>query len=286
MKLLYKIFSILIITFLLTACATSEPKAKLYPHWYENVAVKASNSYEIVGYGYGSTVEEAKAKAKESIAQTIVSRVNSSFESSVDVNGDKTKVNQTSKLKITTKLNLHDLKLIKQERVANSFYVALLYKNLDLAHKIKLSLDDGCSDEKADLYMSQTSLFKTISLAVGCELNLKLSRQNSAWYLKHNEKQFLLSDDEFEELFVSLKNSNIEMQSSKNVLVDGDSFYFSFSSKESGFVTILDVYEIGIEIHSPSSKIYQSLSTSLSLKNIDDLLINSSSRAVLSILRV
>ena len=36
------------------------------------------------------------------------------------------------------------------------------------------------------------------------------------------------------------------MKSSKRVLYDGDSFYFTFKTKKSGYVTFIDVYENGI----------------------------------------
>ncbi|MEA2091084.1 MAG: hypothetical protein U9O83_01810, partial [Campylobacterota bacterium] len=73
-------------------------------------------------------------------------------------------------------------------------------------------------------------------------------------------KQFLLSDDEFEELFVSSKNNNLMIKSNKRVLVDGDSFYFIIDAKEDGYITLLNVYESGIvTLLQNSTKIKNSL---------------------------
>ena len=246
MKNLNKYLLFLIIALLLSACNNTQVKLKTSPNWYKNQELKISKQYEILGYGEGISFEIAKAKAKESIAQTLQSKVSSSFESAVKDSNGVVDEKSRSNLRITTKLNLHDLKVIKKERVANKFFVALKYENLDLSHKIKDSLDSKCVDENVDYYMKQTLLFKTITAGVGCDLDLKLDRQNSAWYLKYKEKQFLLNDDELEELFVSVDNKNLNIKANKKVLVEGDSFYFTIDSKEDGYVTLVNVYENGI----------------------------------------
>jgi len=246
MKYLYKFSLYLAIALLLSSCSNTQPKTKNSPNWYKNQELKTIQKYEIIGYGEGISFEMAKAKAKESIAQSLQSKVNSSFESDVkDSNGvvdEKTK----SKLRITTKLNLHDLKVMQQERVADKFFVALRYENLDLSHKIKHSLDSECVNENVNSYMKQTLLFKIISDSSGCDLDLKLDRQNSAWYFKYKEKQFLLNDNEFEELFVSVENDKLKIKANKKVLTDGDSFYFTIDTEEDGYITLLNVYENGI----------------------------------------
>jgi len=243
---IYSSILLFFVSLIFLACNNTQPKPNTSPNWYKNQELKTSQKYEIIGYGEGISFENAKAKAKESIAQSLQSKVNSSFESAIKDSNGVVDEKSESKLKITTQLNLQNLKTIKKERVVDKFFVALKYENLDLSHKIKYSLNSQCLDENVDSYMKKTLLFKTITAGIGCKLNIKLDRQNGAWYLKYKEKQFLLSDDELEELFVSVNNDNLSIKANKKVLVNGDSFYFNIDSKEDGYITLVSVYENGI----------------------------------------
>lgn len=220
-----------------------EAQTKVYPEWYKNRELHSEAKFEIIGYGQGLTIGEAQANAKENIALTMFSKVDSSFTS---VSTDYKQRNEAT-LKITSKLDLQNLKTLKQEYKDGTFYIALMYKNLDLAYRIKTSIDNiQCSDKEINSYLKQTLLYKSIRLSIGCELDVKLDRRNKAWYLKYKGHLFLLNSDEFEELFVNTNNDSFKFNSNKNVLTDGDSFYFTFNSKEDGYITLLNVYENGI----------------------------------------
>ena len=222
-------------------CGTPKPQA--YPQWYNNKELHSAIKYEIIGYGQGITIKEAEAIAKEDIAQTLISKVDSSFTS---ISTD-TKSTNKSDLKITSKLNLHNVKTIKQEQKNNIFYVALKYKNLDLAYRIISTIENvECSKKYSNSYLLETPLVKKLTASIGCELDFKLDRRNEAWYLKYKEHLFLLSDSEFEELYVTKTNYKFDFIPNKKVLNDGDSFYFKLSSVNSGYITLLNVYENGI----------------------------------------
>jgi len=235
-----KIIIYLLITLLFVGCNT--PKPQDYPQWYENRTLHSAVKYEAIGYGQGKTLQEAQAIAKEDIAHTLISRVDSSFTS---VSTDKKSTNKAN-LKITSKLSLHNVKTIKQVQLDNIFYVALKYRNLDLAYRIKTTVTNIECIEDYDSYLSQTPLIKKLTTSIGCEIDFKLDRRNEAWYLTYKEHLFLLSDDEFEELYVSRTNDSFEFISNKRILTDGDSFYFTLNSKKSGYITLLNIYENGI----------------------------------------
>lgn len=117
-----------------------------------------------------------------------------------------------------------------------------------------------CSKQELNSYLLKTPLVKKLTDSLGCELNFKLDRRNEAWYLKYKEYLFLLSDDEFEELYVTNTNDNFEFKSNKTVLTDGDSFYFTFNSKQDGYITLLNVYENGVvTLLQPSAPIKNSI---------------------------
>ena len=226
-------------------------KPQIYPQWYKYRRLQSTVQYEIIGYGEGKTFKEAESNAKEDIALTLISKIDSSF--TAQTSSYKNNFNETyskkneSKLRITSNINLHNLKTVKQEELDNIFYVALKYKNLDLAYRIKTTIGNfKCDEKQYNNYLSQTPLIKKLSDSIGCQLNFKLDRRNEAWYLKYNEYLFLLTDSEYEELYISKKNDNFKFLSNKKVLTDGNSFYFTLNSKQSGYITLFNVYENGI----------------------------------------
>ena len=240
-----RIFLYFLIVLLFVACANTKPQA--YPQWYKHRELQSAVKYEIIGYGQGKTFKEAQGNAKEDIAYVLISKVDSSFTSTTSTDNDTFSKKSQSRLKITSKLNLHNVKTMKQEQINNIFYVALKYENLDLAYRIISTVGKvECSQNIPNSYLLQTPLIKKLTASIGCELDFKLDRRNAAWYLKYKEHLFLLSDDEFEELYVSKTNDNFVFTSSKRILRDGDSFYFTLNSKREGYVTLLNVYENGI----------------------------------------
>ena len=236
-----KVFLPFLIVLLFLGCGSAKPQA--YPQWYKNRELQSAVKYEIIGYGQGKTIKEAESVAKEDIAQTLISKIDSTFTS---ISADAKSTNH-SNLKITSKLNLQNVKSVKQEYMNNIFYIALKYKNLDLASRIKTTIGEiECTQNRANFYLSQTPLVKKLTASIGCELDFKLDRRNEAWYLKHKEYLFLLSEQEFEELYVSKTDDKFAFISNSKVLTDGDSFYFTFNSKQAGYITLLNVYENGI----------------------------------------
>ena len=240
-----KIFLSFFITLLFVGCGN--PKPQSYPQWYNHRELQSVVKYEVIGYGQGNTIKKAEANAKEDIAQTLISKVDSSFTSERSShNGTITDINE-AKLKITSNLNLHNIRTIKQEQLDNLFYVALKYENLDLAYRIKTTIGSfQCNEKQHNNYLLQTPLIKKLTASIGCELDFKLDRRNEAWYLKYKEHLFLLSESEFEELYFTKTNDNFEFLANKKVLTDGDSFYLTLNSKENGYITLLNVYENGI----------------------------------------
>ena len=242
-----KIVFTFLLVFLFVGCGVEEPKPKVYPQWYKNRQLQSAIKYEIIGYGNGKTIKEAEATAKEDIAQTLISKVDSSFTMSQTETTNSFNQNSNSKLIVTSKINLQNVMTIKQEQIDGLFNVALKYENLDLAYRIKTTADSfECTQQKINSYLAQTPLIIKLTASLGCELDFKIDRRNKAWYLKYKEHLFLLSDDEFEELFVTTKNNDFDFKSNKTVLLNGDSFYFTFNSKEDGYITLLNVYENGI----------------------------------------
>ena len=90
-----------LITLLFTGCITLEPKPKIYPQWYKNREICSTVKYELIGYGQGRSIKEAEANAKESIALTLLSKIDSSFKSTSTNDSSSSE----AKLKVTSRLN-------------------------------------------------------------------------------------------------------------------------------------------------------------------------------------
>ncbi len=240
-----KIFFSIVITLSFLGCGGTSPTPEIEsnPSWYMEQTLKTDTKYEIIGYGEGSNLDEAKANAKEDIAQKLSSNVQSSMSIISNDEGSKSNAN----LNITTNINLVNLKTLKMQEVNSSYFVALKYENLDLAYRMKKSFGDTkCENGDVNSYIKNTTIFQNITSAVGCELSIKLQRENSAWYLTYKEQMFLLNNSEFEQFYESINNQKYTFMANQKVLKDGDSFYFNLSSDEMVYVTLLDVYENGI----------------------------------------
>lgn len=242
-----KLFLSFLIVLLFIGCTTPTPKLQTTPKWYSSRTIDTKAKYEIIGYGEGKSSQEAKANAKVDIAETLNSQVTSSIAITTSVDNDDAQTQRRSNLKVTSNLNLQNVKVIKQEEQEGRFFVALQYNNLDLAYRMKTRVGKfHCDDAKRDSYLDQTPLIQRVTASLGCKLDLQLERKNSAWYLQYKEHLFALTPKEFEELFVTTKNRSFGFKPSRDILVDGDSFYFTFHSKERGYITLLDVYANGI----------------------------------------
>ena len=238
-----KIICFFVCAFLLTGCLHVEPVVENYPpSWYGKEELFSHNSYELLGFGEGVSLAEANANAKESIAQNLMSRVDSSF--TTIANNEMSK--SESKLNITSQLDLQDLKTLKEEKIGGHFYVVLCYENLDFTQRVKKRLNiPTCKDEQTSSYMQNTLLFKKLRESLGCRLDFKLHRQNKAWYLHYKDHLFLLDKSQLEELYVTVPSKLFGFYASKDLLYDTESFYFTLSSKDDGYITLFDIYENG-----------------------------------------
>jgi len=192
------------------------------PNWYKNKEFNAKNRYEVVAYAKAKTLGKAQDKAIENIVFTMFNKAN------------KSSIGQ---------LDMANLNTLKQEKKDGNYFVALSYVNNNLVYKVKSTIGDfECDNDNANSYIKQTPIFDSFN----CNLDIKLERKDKEWYLKHKENLFELTDEEFKEFFVTAKNSNFDFEISKKSLVEEDKFYFSFKTKERGYITLLNVYKNGI----------------------------------------
>jgi hypothetical protein len=202
------------------------------PKWYGAIVNENKSIY--IGYGEGKSEKEAKQNALDDIASQISVNINYSFKKEVNLSSKKYQKNISQKSIQKARANLNDWELLRLEKEKDKFYVAIKYENIPsldkFAKKTKLKKDDIIYSIKKDF---------------GKSLGLELIRKDKRWYIKYKDIAQLLETKDFERFFITKENKALYFALNRNILYDGDEFYFKLKSKESGFVTIFDVYEDG-----------------------------------------
>jgi hypothetical protein len=219
------------------------------PLWYHNLTSNEANTY--LGYGSGSSENEAKQNALLDISGQISTVVKSEYK------GDKKLIDGTYTKDISEQTSqktnscLSDFEVLKVEN-SDLWYVAIKYENrasIDkFIQKIKaLPTLSTTTQKKENSFLSQTLIGKELQSALGFELDFKLFRKDTLWYIKYEDTLQILSKKDFEKFFVTTQNPNLTLTTNKknNILKDKESYHFMIDSKQDGYVTLLDTYEDG-----------------------------------------
>ena len=110
---------ILIITFIINICY-----AKSTPNWWYEIEPKTD---QIIGYGKGATLKEAKGKAMREIAEEVSSQIVSNLKITKVSSKEKQMRNVSSYLEVSANEKLNDLKPIKALEINGTWYIAMLY---------------------------------------------------------------------------------------------------------------------------------------------------------------
>jgi len=215
------------------------------PVWFGTL--KPKQSYEIIGYGEAGTAEEAKKRAYDDIAGAIATKVESEFSSVSHVSSGTLQKSVDKKISQSASARLSGVKLLKSEQIEGRYYTAYIYENLPFAQKLIKKLPLLAENHKQNSYLKATPLVKMLNKLTPHTHNLKLNRKDGLWYFGAGENIELLDKKSFEMLFGSVTNSDIEMECSrKEYLMDGEEFYFTIKSTDSGYISLIAVYENGI----------------------------------------
>lgn len=219
------------------------------PSWFYKLKEKNPTVY--IGYGVGSSGAKAKQEALSDIASQISVVVDDSVHSSVkDENGHISRSNESLSTQKSV-ATLSDYKLLRSEYEDGSYYVALSYENIPsldkFVRKIK-SVQKGSSETlDAKSYLSATPLAKELQRKLGYNINFDLVRKDKKWYVHSKRVMQVLDKKDFSKFYVTKTDAKVLLHTNKrrDILHEGDKFYFKVQAKEDGYVTLLDVYEDG-----------------------------------------
>ena len=219
------------------------------PSWFYKL--KSQNPAVYIGYGVADSGAKAKQDALSDIASQIYVLVNESVHSNVkDDNGHISSYNEseTSQKSLAT---LCDYLLLKSEYEDGAYYVALSYENIPsldkFLKKVKRLQPTPLVMPKPDTYLNSTLMSTELQRKLGHKIAFKLVRKDKKWYIKHRSVMQVLDKKDFAKFFVSKNNPQVSLHTNKrrDILHDGDKFYFKVKTKEDGYLTLLDVYEDG-----------------------------------------
>lgn len=208
------------------------------PVWFG--AIKGQNSYEIIGFGEGVSLDEAKTNARADIAKQIKVKISSEIKIDKQSSNEKYTTNSSSSLSENVSVLLSEIKELKSEKENNIWFVALGYDNLSATTKLAKKLINEKCDKMPHVYLSNTVFYKNLasqSSAVNCVLP---KYDNGVNYIGIGENRVVYN---FDELLSSVSNG-VTINPSKTHLKENESFFLEIEAKK-GFVSIFNIHDGG-----------------------------------------
>jgi len=188
------------------------------PTWYGNIS---SKSYEIIGYGIDTDLQIARNIAKSEISKQISIKISSNSNIKKILINDDYQKSFKSNISTSTDATLQGIKILKEEYTDNKWYVGVIYDNRTLLQKINIKYPKYSSNDMKNIK------------------KLNVIRKSNNWYIKIKNDLYILSNDNFINIFSNKKSKNIELISDKIIYNSYDKIHFEINSKNKGYVSIL-----------------------------------------------
>ncbi|MCX6074117.1 MAG: LPP20 family lipoprotein [Campylobacterales bacterium] len=229
--------TVLLIVSLLTQLSADAPA------WFGTLS--SSAGYEIIGYGEGVSLDEAKANAKSDIAKTIRSHIDSTFTTQTSVNNATLEHNASHSVRETSNLTLSDVVMLQRDQKNGHFYVALQYDNRPLFIKLaRLGGQALCGEPNP--YLAQTSILKNLSTELNCTTSVEITRDQNGWYLGRGEYRVVLNESDFENLMIEASNGSLRLSATPSRVNVDEAYTLSLDALPfSGYLSLFDVYDDG-----------------------------------------
>ena len=217
------------------------------PSWFHLRNLPHLNT-QIVGYGKAENYNLALQLAKSEIAQMLQSNIDSIL--IIDKNSTKNEYNREirQRTKVISSVKLNDLNVIRRELLNDIWYVAIIYDNLPLFQKIIKSVNPQNIKHSNHPYLTKTKLFKQLKEYFGFYPKATIYSQNGQYYIAIDNQQFLISHQEFIELFINSSYPNIEIQL-KEKIKENEPYFITTKFREAGFASLFSVSHSGAVIN-------------------------------------
>lgn len=213
------------------------------PSWFGTL--HNNSKTDIIGYGEGLTLNEAKSNAKSDVAKTIRSYIYSSFTTQTSVNNATVKHDVQASVTETSNLSISDTQIVRSEESNGYFYVALKYDNLPVS--IKLAKRGGQSlCGISHPYLAQTPILINLSSELNCSVSVELTREQNGWYLGHGQYSVILSDSDLQKLMIETSKGLLSIHSTHSQVNVDEAYSLTLDGLPSmGYLSLFDVYDDG-----------------------------------------
>jgi hypothetical protein len=187
----------------------------IIPSWYPN-----DNSTQIISYGDGITIDEAKKNALESIKEKLVEK---------------------NSLDYLETISVDDLVITKQEILENRYFLQVSYENLSTLEKIKNLLKKQVFKLKDETnnYLLQTPLLEDINNSFGYYADITLD-DNFTNFLQIADKKIVLKQDDYKLFLHNFRDLNISLDVEQNLTKD--SLYFiKIDTNIEGYLSLVQI---------------------------------------------
>ena len=225
---------LLIVVLFLTSLEASPPL------WYVKNSIKCK-SYEFVGYGEGSSKEEAKKVAKADIANSLQTTLNVSSELKISAKSNDYSESFKQNIEERSRVSLYDLELLKSVYLNGRYYIAIKYINLPFAKRVRAKFDDVIKlPREKNSYLKSTILLNELKNEFGFYPEVTISKGK----LIIANKSFRISKDILKKLFSSYESKSLALQIPSK-LKNSEFYFIDIKSKSKGYLTLIQIYEDG-----------------------------------------
>lgn len=208
------------------------------PSWFG--AIKPQNGYEIIGFGEGGSLDEAKTNARTDIAKQIKVKISSEIKIAKQISNEKYTKNSIVNLSENVSASLSEVKELKAEKENGVWFVALGYDNLSATTKLAKKLINEKCDKIPHIYLSNTIFYKNLASLSNATNCVFPKYDNGVNYIGIGENRVVY---DFDELLVSVSNG-VRINPSKTHLKENESFFLEIEAKK-GFATIFNIHDSG-----------------------------------------
>jgi len=211
------------------------------PSWFGTI--KPNNSYEIIGYGEATNLNEAKQNARDEIAKQIKVNIKSEIQTTKESKQNEYIKNTTSTSKQDTSVELSSIEILQNEKDGDTWYVALSYDNRPITTKLIQKLAGVKCAKLPHPYLSNTGFYKKLA-SDGMEENttncVVPSFDNGVNYIGTS---LVRVDFDFDILLESVSNG-MSVNATKTKLKNNETFRLSIDAPK-GYLSIFNIYEGG-----------------------------------------
>ena len=237
----------------LLGCSIAQPTVNQTqmnsPDWFINRLVSPSKG-EILGFGSGKDIKQAKTNALADIASQIHINVAASVEQ-ISISNTKKELTKFSALQKSSSTKFEILGAVEVKKVINSsgVYVIYSYQPESWQQRVLALLPTINCDELQILaknkYLEGTPFYSQIKSRLGCMPAFELWSDNQQWFISYGNKSQVLTVDFYELFYANIKSPILNVDVSNKNLKHNELYFLNYASGQKGFVSLFQISPFG-----------------------------------------